>query len=217
MPYKIGNNIFNTQKDALQHVRELITNIGICDSVKDTLYFTNIQELVKNHPDYLSKCKNLKDFRIIKNKLNSNSLELNIINIDDSIEDISWRMCVTGKPKTFKQELLSALRYSIDYQIKHFRNSNDLHKCMLCEQMIEDNGLHIDHIIHFDKLVKQFLTNTSMTTPCDFDNAEDYSNRRKFKTVDKDYELAWQKYHLENAELRVCCKNCNLKREKCKR
>lgn len=216
LSYQIGEHKFTSQKDALQYVRDLLSKIGICQSIKnETKHYSDIYTLVQNHPDFIAKCKNLHDFRIIKNKLNKNALELNIINEDGSIEDISWHSCVTGKPKTYKQELLSALRYSIDYQIKNYKDNVLFYKCMLCDKECSKD-FHIDHIIHFDKLVKDFHKSINIVPPNEFDNADDNTNRRKIKSIDRAYKKMWQEYHLQNAILRVTCKTCNLKRPKYK-
>ena len=155
------------------------------------------------------------DFKLVANKLNKKAFELNIVKKDGSVEDISWRLCITGKPKTDKHELMSALRYSIEDQIKEYRDSVCIDKCMLCNEYI-NNDINIDHIIHFEKLVNDFHSSIMLKIPIKFDDANDNSNRRKFKKEDSDYENAWKEYHKNNSKLRVLCQSCNLRREKYK-
>jgi hypothetical protein len=212
----IGNKEFRSQKDAEQDIRNIFNNIGICNSIKnETDKFSYIFELVKRHPDFIRKCNNLIDFKLVANKLNKKAFELNIVKKDGSVEDISWRLCITGKPKTDKHELMSALRYSIEDQIKEYRDSVCIDKCMLCNEYI-NNDINIDHIIHFEKLVNDFHSSIMLKIPIKFDDANDNSNRQKFKKEDSDYENAWKEYHKNNSKLRVLCQSCNLRREKYK-
>lgn len=214
MCYNIGNNTFKTQQIAKNYVRNLLNDIGVCKSIKNTLYYDEIYELVKRHPNFESKCKDIKDFEVIRNNLNKKGLAINIIKNDGSKEDISWTTCVTGKPKTDKSELLSAFRYSIDYQIQNYRNNIEIDKCMICDNNCKKIENHVDHIIPFNELVKDFQKNINKKNPTEFDNSDDNTNRRKFKLEDNEYELEWQKYHSQNAKLRITCKKCNLTRPK---
>jgi len=209
---------FNTQKEAEQYVRDLIMNkIGLCSSVKSTniQLFNELLEIVKYHPSSDNKLKNMNDFKIIKNKLNNKAYELNIINLDGSILDISWKLCVTSKHKTPKQELSSALRYSIEEQIHDYKNKVNIDKCVSCNTFTNGKP-HIDHVIYFEKLVNDFNTINILPIPSIFDEASDNSNRRAFTKNDIKYETAWKKFHKENAILQVLCKDCNLRREKYK-
>lgn len=212
---KFGNICFKTQKLAEDYVRNLIIKINICDSVKNRgiEYYNKLYDIILKHPDSDSKLRNIEDFKISKNKLNINAYELYIIKKDGIIEDVSWRICASGKHKKMKQEFVSALRYTIENQIYDFKKISDLTICSLCG-LSTNNTPHIDHIIHFDKIVEDFQKYIKKEAPINFDNAPDNTNRRMFKEEDKEYEQEWNNYHKNNAKLRVLCKRCNLTREK---
>lgn len=214
--HKIGNNTFKTKDDAENYVRDLIISIGMCDSVKSLSLeiFNELLDILQCHPNK-DKVADIIDIRIIKNKLNSKAFEINILKSDNMYEDISWRICVSGLHKTHKQELLSALRYSIDEQIYHYKQSVSIDTCTLCSELCNVNGgTHVDHVVHFEKLINDFHTICNIRVPITFDNATDGSNRRRFKDEDYEYATEWQKYHKNNAILRILCSECNLKREK---
>ena len=214
--YVIGNKSYKSKSEAEKYVRDLIKMIGVCSSVKhsDPESFNELKLVINNHPNK-EKIKDVIDFRIVMNKLNKNAFELNIIKDDGTIEDISWKMCISGKEKTNKQQLQSAYRYSIDDQIYNYKQSVSLTYCSLCHNVCNIlGGAQIDHVIHFEKLYIDFQNEINMEPPIEFDDAPDGSNRHIFKMRDIDYDIAWQEYHKKNAKLRVLCRDCNLKREK---
>ena len=210
----IGCNTFKSQKSAETFIRNLINEIGICSSVKnkDIAKYSILYDLCLRHPDS-NKLKNIYDFMICKNKLNASAYELNIINLDGSITDISWRVCITGKSKPYKTDLHSAFRICVDNQIKDFRKDNML-ICALCNN--SNTEYHIDHVIHFQKIVEDFLQNYKGKLPEIFDITNDSTNRCCFKIEDIGLSNQFQDYHKQNAELRVLCKECNLRRSKYK-
>ena len=77
----IRNHIFNSKTKAEEYTRNLIKEIGICSSIKNksTNYYDFLFNLCQRHPNKNKKLKNIIDFCIIKNKLNSKAFELNII------------------------------------------------------------------------------------------------------------------------------------------
>ena len=210
----VGGLTFKTQKAAEDHVRTMINTIGLCDSVKSKgSVFDKLHDVLMNHPDSYEKLLHMIDIKIVQNKLNQTAKEIHIVKADGSSVDMSWRLCVSGKPKTLRAELLSALRYSIDYQIHEYKEKACLDICSLCGG--STNGLpHIDHVIHFQKLVQDFHCASRLKPPDIFADAPDSSNRRDFHEVDTHYADTWRAYHKRHAILRVLCTSCNLKREK---
>jgi hypothetical protein len=111
-------------------------------------------------------------------------------------------------------ELKSALRYAIEDQIQDYKDENDTSYCNECFTPIYDD-LHIDHVIHFAKLVYDF-NKTRSDIPIEFDDARDLPGHKIFKSSDSKYENEWKTYHRNNAILRPLCRQCNLSREKYK-
>lgn len=198
---------FRTKKEATEHIRKTINEIGLCDSIKDNYkdFYDLLLDLFKKHPDYPCKTEGMIDVKIIRNKIQKQYYELNMIKEDNTIEDISWRCCLEAR----KSKIAAAYRSSVVDQILHFRKQSE----DICEKCGIDNGkFHVDHIYHFYKLVNDYEKTITTSKPTKFDTLED--NRARFSTEDRDYELAWQLYHKENATLRMLCEQCNLRRSK---
>ena len=122
MKYAFNGNKFETQKDAKQYIRSLLNEIGICNSVKKVSlnFYEQLFNIISNHPEADEKLNNIRDFCIKKNVLNPKGLELNIIKNDNTQIDVSWTVCVTGKPKKNITVLSQCFRYIIDEQIQKF-------------------------------------------------------------------------------------------------
>lgn len=191
----------------LNEYKTLLNSIGLCDSLKttNTSAYNKFCELFKNHPEYPEKLNNMVDICIKKNKMNSQYLELNIIREDGSIEDISYRSCISKRPSDYN--LKRAMRYSIEPQILEFKNNNPL----ICSFCNSTDDIQIDHIKHFQSLYDEFLKhNTNIPTLFD----DNIYNTAMFKKEDFDFEEKWRKFHKDNASLRPLCKKCNLCRKK---
>jgi hypothetical protein len=216
----LGNKTFKTQSECEKYTRTILTELGITDSVKlkNEEYFNFLSLLCKRHPHHLQKLIKFVDFQIYQDVLNKRGLALNIVNNDNTYTEISWRICVTGREKTSKSLFNSALRQSVSYQIKEFRDASDLSYCRECNCSLYNKNLHIDHHeIQFIKLVEDFLelNKETIIIPTEYNKKE-----LTFETLFKD-EYDWigklfEQYHLEHATLRVLCETCNLTREKYK-
>lgn len=213
---QFGDVRFKTYKDAENYVRNLLRQIGICKSVKQlkdgAVWYQQLLDIASNHPESLNKLANATDFSIQQNYINKKALALFIINKDGSLLDISWRICVTGKPKTTRTELLCALRTSIDHQIELFKHTHDTSLCSLCGTSTS-KSLHIDHHIQFIQLVSDFL-DTQSHCPIIFNDIKEYPHCRIFFPQHSAFEQDWISFHQKHAILRPLCLNCNLSRSK---
>lgn len=206
MPVTFGSLTFSSQIKAKDYIRTLLHSIGYTTSVKDnTNTFNLLQDIVNNHPNKLYS-KDIIDFEIGKDLL-SGGYTLSIVKSTETI-CISWYKCVTGKQPTLKQELNGALRQSISYQIWDFKKSAK----QICELCSAIDILHVDHIVHFEKLVQDFHSENNFPLPTEFIEVDDGTYRRGFTINDKKYEDAWTNYHKRHATLRILCKKCNLSR-----
>lgn len=205
-----GERMFATQKEAEEYVRALIQKIGLRSSVKtyNEDLFCSLLDVLHRHPDSENKLDDMVDISIVRNKLNRNAYEIHIIKTD-SVEDISWRQCISGKGKSCYK---SALRYSIEDQIQLFKKTNNIDKCTLCGKSTNRKP-HVDHIIHFEKLIQDFNSTNGMAIPTQFNESNDGTNRKNFTPEDELYANAWKEYHKNNAQLRILCSKCNLTRE----
>lgn len=191
----------------INEYKTLLNSIGLCDSLKTTniTAYNKFCELFKNHPEYPEKVNNMIDICIKKNKMNSKYFELNIIREDGSIEDISYRSCISKRPSDYN--LKRAMRYSIEPQILEFKNNNKL----ICSFCNSTDDIQIDHIKLFKTLYDEFIEQ-NINIPKSFD--DNIYNTAMFQKQDFEFEEKWRKFHKDNAYLRPLCKKCNLCRGK---
>lgn len=209
---------YKTQCEFEVFVKNLIYNdIGICNDIKNIYpsHYITLIEILKRHPDFISKTQNMCNITIIRDTLNINAFKIIIINTDESENDISWKCAITGKSKGNKHELMSAMRSSVDEQIFQFRKDNEK-KCILC---LNTDKLHVDHIIHFDEIVFNFINimkSKNIKIPDTFKDTNDKTHRRCFLEIDNKLKNEWIDYHYQHANLRMLCQTCNLTRTKTK-
>jgi len=189
-----------------KHYQQIL-NKGLCKSLllEREEDYKELIELFQNHPEYPYKLRDLKDICIVRNKRTPKYYEFNLIRDDGTIDDISYRECIS--PPNTNKKLNEALRDCIDPQIQSFRKNNIM-RCEFCDTTEE---IHIDHIIMFKDLTNNFLKN-KQNIPTDF--GYNYYHGAMFKDIDKEFADEWFKYHLDNAQLRPLCKCCNLTRTK---
>lgn len=216
----IGNNIYKTQKECENDVRNKLIEIGITKSVKNKSIdiYNFFVDLCKRHPRHEEKLKNSIDFEIKQDVLNKKGFALNIINSDETTTEISWRKCITGKGHTPQQLYNMALRQSISSQIQTYRKKDDTDTsiCSICKICLKDKMFHIDHEIHFAKLVDDFTQLHNISIPTEY-NQLPITFERTFTPKDEWIGNLFYDYHLEHAKLRVLCEKCNLTREKYKK
>lgn len=204
-----------SQKACEEYVRSRLYSIGITSSLTQTspLDLPYFYELCTRHPNASDNLRSFFDFAIRSDLLNKKAMALDIINIDGSITEISWKKCVTGKAETIKSKFCSALRHSILKQISDFRSSSDATTCEMCNVSLLDTPFHVDHVIHFAKLVEDFLEMYTGTfdIPVQYDK-EPLTYLTMFRNEDKMISDLFQEYHLQHASLRILCVKCNLTR-----
>lgn len=214
----IRDKSFKTQGELEKYVRGVINNIGQCDSIKER----NIETynflccLFMRHPACTEKMNNMIDICVKLNKY-KNGYELYIIRGNGECEDISWRKSVSGKGETSLSKLKIAMRVSVDPQIHKYRFACEARfTCAECSNC--DGPFEVDHIKHFEQLVEEFLnTHKYLSIPTEFEDTTDGTNRKQFKSCDKDVETMWYNYHEKHATLRILCKKCNASRPKYKK
>jgi len=219
-PITLDGASFTSIKSAQDHVRNLMKEIGVCASVKErgAEYYERVLAIARRHPNS-SKLDGVCDFAIAYNKLSRSALEVIIIKEDGTTEDISLlNKCITCKLDTQKASLASAFRYSIDDQIKAFRKQATATHCELCNCVLSAHSglVHVDHTVHFEQLVADFLSTYGQPLPTTFVNSPDDTHRHAFAPSDQQVSNAFYDYHKEHALLRLVCSSCNLSRPKWK-
>ena len=194
----------------LDYFRTKINNLGLCSSIKkkDELFYDELMEIFKLHPDYPGVCLNVVDVAIAYNKINPKKCyELQLIYDNKTSQPVSYRKCFVKTRKD--NDLKHAMRYAIVDQILEFKNNCDELICAICGS---EDYIQVDHIILFKTLYDDFLQQNTLPIPTTFDNT--YYNSAKFKDVDKEFVNSWSKYHKEHAILRCLCNKCNQSRSK---
>ena len=103
-------------------------------------------------------------------------------------------------------QLSGAMRNAIHRQIVIWKRQNQRSRqCCQCKSTIL---LHVDHILSFVQLQRDFLK-FQTDIPSTF-----YYNRKTCQPrfIDKKFARRWQCYHKKHAKLQWLCKTCNLKK-----
>ena len=194
----------------LDYFRTKINNIGLCSSIKTKteIFYNELMEIFKLHPDYPGVCLNVVDVAIAYNKINPKKCyELQLIYDNKTSQPVSYRKCFVKTRKD--NDLKHAMRYAIVDQILEFKNNCDELICAICGS---EDYIQVDHIILFKTLYDDFLQQNTLPIPTTFDNT--YYNSAKFKDVDKEFVNSWCDYHKNHAILRCLCNKCNQSRNK---
>ena len=158
-PVTFLNTEYKTQGEFGKFVEKFIADIGICNDIKNVYNdkYGILIKILERHPNWNSKSENMRNIKIISNVLNRKALEIWIIKDDGEI-DISWRCAITGKGKSKKNELMSAMRVSVREQTYNFRRNCGIYCCELCGN---NENLEVDHNDEknsaFDELAFNFI------------------------------------------------------------
>jgi len=129
------------------------------------------------------------------------SRHFRIARVDGSDIDISWHQALTPRPSK-RNDFLSALREEVKDQIFLFKMKSD-DVCAICRQGIESGEKHIDHLVPFRDLVKDFFQDATH-------KVKDLGTT--YVLEDRDMAERWKAYHQENAILQSSHAKCNLKK-----
>lgn len=215
VPISFSGITFKNQVAAKDYFRNILLKLESQGAIDENdVHWSIFNEVVTRHSEYSEKRgSGIKQFLIVRSAYNN--IEMQILRNDETIIDISWVKCITGKASTVLENLKSAMRSRIDSEVKSFKDNHysDMEMCQLCmSRLVSYEDTHVDHIVHFETLVDQFLELNPMH-PELFDD-EVGTNRACFKQVDVAYSDSWFNYHSLNATLRLTHEGCNLRRPK---
>jgi hypothetical protein len=130
---------------------------------------------------------------------------------DGTIDYPSYHTCIDGYDET--RSMKRAMRQAIEGQIQEFKTSVFSPKnkiiCELCRtELHNDHSTHIDHIVEFATLVKQFLLLKKIAV-IPTQNGDKIWNT---VFVNDLLRKEWVDFHKENARLRPLCSTCNTTR-----
>jgi hypothetical protein len=201
---------FKSKKELHAYVDSLISNRGICKSLKSYNLdeYNFFYKLFQRHPD--KERKRTTEIVDIAIEPHTISRYVTIIILNDGTSDtISYVKCVKQKSQTFSEKIKSAYRVAVDDQIKSFKEQNH-NPCEFCGKK---NHIEVDHIYHFAQLVYDFKK-LYPNEPTSLNKNE--AQQDCFKEEDSEYKNKWAEYHKKYATLRILCQSCNSTREKWK-
>lgn len=213
------NQTFKSQKDFKEFITSFLNIIGFTKSVKSKSLqsYKVLYEICQRHPEKEEKLDGIYDFSIIPNAINPNFKEVNILKLCNQVVPISMSYCVSGKPSTSNNNFNCALRTTIEDQIINFINLQK-HKifCEICNDQLISGQMHVDHIIHFARIVndfKEIMKSHHIEMPIQY-TKEPLTNRIMFTKQNEHLSKMWYDYHKKHAKLRKVCATCNLSRPK---
>lgn len=215
IPVQLGSTLFKSKKAAIAALR------AIRDAHKDRQLIVDedaldvLMGVVAAHPQAAEKIgAGIAGFYVAQAPEYSTRC-FYLKRVDGSHTDFSWNEAVT--PTTPPKRLHSACRNAIADQKLEFRDAewrqDDLAPriCAITGKSFTREEAHVDHCppkTHA-KLVEQWLSHTSLAVAdILIDHIGDL--RATDHLADKDQRVAWKRFHLKHAELRIVSASGNL-------
>lgn len=203
---------FKTKKAMKEFVGEFMhmkleKNEVLTDECIEYNFFIELIETDENRDH-----DNIDFIKIMNNPMNRKAYHCTIEYEDGRSEPVGFLGIIDrlgnkrSKESAYKNSLAQAFRRSIRDQIHEFKKDNKL-KCEICKaRNLEYDKFHVDHIIKFRDLQKNFMEKGYDIPELEDDNI---NGGKKFK--DCEFVEKWKRYHQRKAELRILCETCNLK------
>ena len=214
-PVTINGIHFNTTEKAKSYTRNFLIGlehsgprvITPTDKAWDFLY-----ALVLRHPNATEKIgTGIKHFLIKLNR--STHIAFYLKRIDDSIIDISWLYCIRRKKATHRDHLYAAMRAAIQYQLHRLKFDclkDTPSLCSHCGNRFvsrRGKGFHAHHQPPaFREIADAFIE--THAPPTDFDDCP-ATHAAKFKHENIAYEIQWQAYHQQHANIIIVHPECH--------
>ena len=207
----IGSLTFASKKAVESHTRALLQATG---PMRDTRancgdVHAFLLALFARHPDADAKLAHHTTFDIVRTNTSSTGAAYGcLVHYQDGrVDDISWKLCVSGKHASQRNKLLDAFRQAVQPQIDEFRAAS-VDECAHCGAA--GVGCHVDHVVEFRELVADFLAGRTDVPRC-FADAPMTMHRHEFAENDAHFCSAWSAFHRQHARLQMACADCNLK------
>tara|TARA_R110000803_G_scaffold46302_2_gene97281 strand:+ start:2013 stop:2660 length:648 start_codon:yes stop_codon:yes gene_type:complete len=207
MKYKIFNQCFRTKKEAHEYTSNFLKK-NKYQTITEGFSFNYLMGMVNIHHKREEKIADgIESFYIGDDWNRKTALFIN--QKTEKKVSISWVQICKFKPPTRREEFLSSLRQSINYQIEDFKK----HCCLICELCNSTKIIHIDHIYPFKYIVQDFEQEFKFTIPERY-TKEPITNKTMFLQEDKDLRENFVLFHKSKSDLRPLCRDCNLRRKK---
>ena len=220
----INNNLNSwNYRNIYKETYNLIKELGCCKIRRDSPHYLFFKKLIFRHHRYKEKVGyGVRHFRIKKTEIDNTQYELQIkrrTNQDEKkeygefkYESFDWYYCATGIKASnltaASSRAVGCFRY--EFKLKN-RDENGNWTCNYCNKITNDSKeIHSDHIYPQHKILEEYCK-TRKDVPVKFDK-DRYTNETKFRLNDRKFHRGWIKYHNENVEFQMLCKECNRKK-----
>ena len=212
---EIGENTFETKKEALAFYKEILNSYKPGDQLNDE-DFELIFDLLKKHPNAKEKIgEGVEKIAVERDEYTTQCFHIH--RIDKSIENFSYIKCINGEPNDFTR-FSKACRKATEEDLKQVKqdyfkdNSKDGKvKCQDTNELIEFDDAHVDHRQPntFSAIVDRFIELRQIDLKAVvYNKTESYGHT----FVDSLLAADFRKYHSEKAKLRVVKKLRNMAR-----
>ena len=185
--YKVNNIEFKTKKEIEWHCKK-IKKKYVNKEILNNEDFNFICDLKKQH--HKEKIRLLEPEHIIIDIPEDRTFKQSrcFILIKNGTKHIfSVKKCIYNIGIK-KNNVYAALRQAVKYQIEEFAKINNRQK-----------GFHVDHIVHFTKLVEDWLNFENLNIE-DLETIEECSHK---KLKNSEIKQSWIDYHEKNAKLKI--------------
>jgi len=202
--------------NTIRKIQTILNKQTLIPRILNKEEFEFIYLILKKHPHFKQKEKvGIENIFIKKTIFNNNGFFIK--RTDGTITDFSFYKCLNGENNL--QKIKSLFRAGIKEQIWAFRDKAFLKEdsiiCPILGVPVEKYNCHIDHFEPmFDELFNQFITQNNLDLKKIKLGGENQDNTMQYYFLDKKLEEKWQKFHFENAKLRVTSIRGNLTRKR---
>jgi hypothetical protein len=173
-------------------------------------YWPELTTLLKRHPCHSEAVP--VSFAVKCNQFGG--AELRYYTADGRYHIFSTATAVTGRGKSLESQLVSAMRDAVYKQVAAAKLRSLDTLCGWCGLQLQDTVTHVDHVYPFNDLAKEFITGWAGVIPDEVVQSAVKGGVPAFHPKDALFSTAWQKFHLDRAQLRVIHAGCNLQRGK---
>ncbi len=209
-PVNIGELSFAKQGDAEDHFRALLTRHEIGERIGEA-DATQLHWLIKRHPEFETKVGSGVDHFSVRNAMYGQRC-FEIVRVDGSKTDFSFKTCITGRAPSALTEALSALRAEVVEDTKQmkwsfFRDSKEPDgkvRCALSGRLMSPDEAVVDHAPPntFKSIAMRFLAERKIEPSAGFVTPSK-DNQYVPRLADKAVAADWRAFYRNTAVVRV--------------
>lgn len=197
MKFEIGTKTFYTKGEAQEYLRTHFRNLWKTQASLTTEDKLILTQLLENRNDGIHPVKDITDFRIITSKFNKFEVQYTLNTIGEW-HTFSISRCIVGFSKNDCSKVYKLLRDSIYDQIRKFRDTNPVQKCLICGSI---DKIEVDHIKPTFKTIVDDFNKLAYEAHIWYGLEEQPTH---------DVIEMFKEYHQENATYRYLCQTHNL-------